>query len=312
MTSGSQKSRNPKGGHNLARWLADFLVFLGAELRLSPNTVAAYRRDLQRLFTETQQLDRESLIRHLTTLRGATADDGTPRYAAATVVRAIASIRAFCRFLHAEGLLTTDPAEGLLGTRIEQRLPKVLGRRAVEQLLDAPPLDSPFGVRDSALLHVLYAAGARVTEVVGLDVDGFRATEECVRLRGKGDKERLVPLARLAIERVQHYLTTVRPGLAERAATPPAALFLSKSGRRLDRSRIWQIVRASAVRAGVTAPCSPHALRHSFATHLVTGGADLRVVQELLGHASLTTTQIYTHVDSERLRSTHKKFHPRG
>lgn len=279
-----------------------------AELQLSAHTVAAYRRDCTRLLSGRGELpDRADLLRHLAELRRS--------HAPASVVRALAAIRGFFRFLHAEAMVDEDPAQGLLGARLDQTLPRVLGRRTIEHLLrdGVPASDEPLPLRNRALLHLLYATGARVSEVAGLETANFDVTRDFVRVLGKGNRERLVPLSPPACELLQRYLSEVRPLLAARAKSrPPDALFLSRTGRALERVRIYQIVRDAAQRAGVTVACSPHSLRHAFATHLVSGGADLRTVQELLGHASLSTTQIYTHVDGKRLRDTHKRFHPRG
>lgn len=285
--------------------LADFLVYLGVELQVSPHTVAAYRNDLQRLLRGRTTLpDRATIDRHLASLL---AD-----HAPASIARAAAAIRGFYRFLQAEGLAADDVAEGLLGPKLEQKLPKALSRRSIERLLDHTP-DDPLGVRDLAILHVLYATGCRVSELTGLHVGSVVAEHRVLRAFGKGGKERLVPIADQALAAVQRYLAEVRPELRGRARQDPGpVLFLSRTGRPLDRVRVYQIVQAACARAGLAVACSPHALRHSFATHLVAGGADLRSVQEMLGHASLQTTQIYTHVDHERLRSVHRRFHPRG
>ncbi|MBL8735214.1 MAG: tyrosine recombinase [Planctomycetes bacterium] len=285
--------------------LADFLVYLGVELQVSPHTVAAYRNDLQRLLRGRTSLpDRTAIDRHLASLL---AD-----HAPASIARAAAAIRGFYRFLQAEGLAADDVAEGLLGPKLEQKLPKALSRRSIERLLDHTP-DDPLGVRDLAILHVLYATGCRVSELTGLHVGSVVAEHRVLRAFGKGGKERLVPIADQALAAVQRYLAEVRPELRGRARTDPGpVLFLSRTGRPLDRVRVYQIVQSACQRAGLAVACSPHALRHSFATHLVAGGADLRSVQEMLGHASLQTTQIYTHVDHERLRSVHRRFHPRG
>ena len=285
--------------------LADFLVYLGVELQVSPHTVAAYRNDLQRLLRDRTSLpDRAAIDRHLASLL---AD-----HAPASIARAAAAIRGFYRFLQAEGLAADDVAEGLLGPKLEQKLPKALSRRSIERLLDHVP-DDPLGVRDLAILHVLYATGCRVSELTGLHVGSIVAEHRVLRAFGKGGKERLVPIADQALASVQRYLVEVRPELRGRARQDPGpVLFLSRTGRPLDRVRVYQIVQAACARAGLAVACSPHALRHSFATHLVAGGADLRSVQEMLGHASLQTTQIYTHVDHERLRSVHRRFHPRG
>lgn len=285
--------------------LADFLVYLGVELQVSPHTVAAYRSDLNRLLQGRTTLpDREAIDRHLTSL--------LPDLAPASVARAAAAVRGFYRFLHAEGLAADDVATGLLGPKLEQRLPKALTKKAMARLLDHEP-DDDLGRRDQALLHLMYATGCRVSEAVTLRTTSIIAEHRLVRAFGKGNKERLVPIADSALHHVLRYQREVRPRLRARARTDPGdVLFLSRTGRPLDRVRVWQVVHAACERAGLAVACSPHSLRHSFATHLVAGGADLRSVQEMLGHASLQTTQIYTHVDHERLAAVHRQLHPRG
>ncbi|MFY9345787.1 MAG: tyrosine recombinase [Planctomycetota bacterium] len=285
--------------------LADFLVYLGVELQVSPHTVAAYRADIARLLhARTTLPDRAAIERHLS---GLLRD-----HAPASIARAAAAIRGFYRFLHAEGLAADDVAEGLLGPKLEQKLPKALSRNAMLRLLDHDP-DDDLGIRDQALLQLLYATGCRVSEAVTLRTTSIVEAHRLVRAFGKGNKERLVPIAPSALQWVQRYRDQVRPKLRNRARKDPGdVLFLSRTGRPLDRVRIWQVVQAACRRAGLATACSPHALRHSFATHLVAGGADLRSVQEMLGHASLQTTQIYTHVDHERLAAVHRRLHPRG
>ncbi len=289
------------------QYLADFLVYLGAELQVSPNTVVAYRRDLGRLLEEHPSAlpDRDALARHLIDLQR--------HLAPASVARAAAAIRGFFRFLHAEGVAPEDAAEGLLGPKLEQRLPKALSRASMQRLLGQPCDDGELGLRDRAILHVLYATGCRVGEVTDLRTTSVIEEHRLLRAFGKGRKERLVPIADEALALVLRYRDGVRPALRARAVRDPGdVLFLSRTGRPLDRVRIWQVVREAAAGAGIDVACSPHALRHSFATHLVAGGADLRSVQEMLGHASLATTQVYTHVDHERLKLVHGRFHPRG
>ncbi|MEO6594908.1 MAG: tyrosine recombinase [Planctomycetota bacterium] len=292
-------------GADCQRALADFLVYLGVELQVSPHTVAAYRSDLAALLAGRTSLpDRTAIDRHLSGLLAG--------HAAASVARAAAAIRGFYRFLHAEGLAAVDTAEGLLGPKLEQKLPKALSKKAVARLLDHEP-DGALAVRDLAMLHVLYATGCRVTEVVTLRTTSIIAEHRLLRAFGKGNKERLVPIADVALAWVARYQSEVRPELRARAKRDPGdILFLSRTGRPLDRVRVFQVVREACSRAGLLVACSPHALRHSFATHLVAGGADLRSVQEMLGHSSLQTTQVYTHVDHERLRAVHQKLHPRG
>ncbi len=279
--------------------LEEFLAYLETEVQLSPNTVAAYSRDLRRLLQGHGSLpDRQAILNHLKQLRLSHA----PR----SVVRAMAAIRGFFKYLHAEGHVDQDPCSGLLGARLEQRLPAVMGRKAVEAMLIAFADDQPLGIRNRAILHTLYASGCRVSEIVGLTVSAFLPDHQCLRVLGKGQKERLVPLSGQAMQWLRRYLQEGRP------QSNAEQLFLSRTGRPLDRIRLYQILQEAAKKAGLAIACSPHSLRHSFATHLVSGGADLRVVQELLGHASLSSTQIYTHVDQERLRKVHQAFHPRG
>ena len=285
--------------------MADFLVHLGAELQVSRHTVAAYRNDLERLLRGHKALpNREQIDQHLGELLSS--------HASASVARAAAAIRGFYRFLHAEGESHGDVTEGLLGPKLEQKLPKALSRRNIARMLDQEPT-TDLGVRNLALLHVLYATGCRVSEVLGLRTTSVIPEHRLVRAFGKGNKERLVPIADVALNWVNRYQQEVRPKLRQRAIRDPGdVLFLSRTGRPLDRVRIYQIVKAAAEEAGLTMACSPHALRHSFATHLVAGGADLRSVQAMLGHASLQTTQVYTHVDHERLRAIHQQLHPRA
>lgn len=290
-----------------ARLLADFLVYLGVELQVSPHTVAAYRRDVGALLADRSGLPgRTAIHRHLAALAAT--------HAPASVARAAAAIRGFFRFLHAEGLSGEDVCDGLLGPKLERKLPKALTRAGAAALLRCSGGDdSGLRLRDRALLHVLYASGCRVSEATGLRLTGILPEHGMLRAHGKGNKERLVPIGPPALALVLRYRDEVRPALRARARTDPGdVLFLSRTGRPLDRVRVWQIVQRAARDAGLRVACSPHALRHSFATHLVAGGADLRSVQEMLGHASLATTQVYTHVDHERLKAVHARFHPRG
>lgn len=286
--------------------LEEFLLYLQLELQLSPRTLEAYRGDLAPILDDVALPDRAGLLTHVQALRKTRAT--------ASVARALAAMRGFFHYLEAEGHVDEDPTTDLLGIRQEQRLPAVLGRRSIERLLAQPVDDTLLGARDSTMLHCLYATGCRVSELCGLTPPSYVRDQRLLRVRGKGDKERLVPLSARACDLVDDYLARVRPILARR--TPVGrradALFLSYRGRPLDRQRVFQVVADCARAAGIEFACSPHALRHAFATHLVEGGADLRSVQEMLGHASLATTQIYTHVDRRRLRATHKKFHPRG
>jgi integrase/recombinase XerD len=287
------------------RHLADFLVYLGVELQVSPHTVAAYRSDLRRLLRAGTALpDRAAIDRHLA---GLLVD-----HAPASIARAAAAIRGFFRFLHAEGLAADDVTDGLLGPKLERKLPKALTRSAMARLLDGEP-DGDLELRDHALLHLLYATGCRVSEAIGLRTSSVVDDHRLVRAFGKGNKERLVPIADEALRWLQRYRTEVRPRLRSRARSDPGdVLFLSRTGRPLTRARVYQVVQDAGRRQGLAHACSPHALRHSFATHLLQAGADLRAIQELLGHVNLSTTQRYTHVDMAYLMSVYKKAHPKA
>ncbi|HLU64266.1 MAG TPA: site-specific tyrosine recombinase XerD [Protaetiibacter sp.] len=301
----------------LARELDRYLRHLAIERGLSANTVAAYRRDLQaftaalaeRGVTEAASLDADAVRGYVAGLR-----ERPEPLSASSTARVISSIRGFTRFLIEEGRIGVDPAESLAAPKQPKRLPKALSHAQVEALLAATDGDDAVRMRDKALLELLYATGARVSEAVALDVDdlvGPEGTPELIRVTGKGDKQRIVPVGSFARAAVEAYLVRARPLLAAgRRATP--ALFLGARGGRLSRQNAWLIIRAAAERAGLTVEVSPHSLRHSFATHLLAGGADVRVVQELLGHASVATTQLYTHVTIDNLRDAYQQSHPRA
>lgn len=301
----------------LARELDRYLRHLAIERGLSANTVAAYRRDLQaftaalaeRGVTEAASLDADAVRGYVAGLR-----ERPEPLSTSSTARVISSIRGFTRFLIEEGRIGVDPAESLAAPKQPKRLPKALSHAQVEALLAATDGDDAVRMRDKALLELLYATGARVSEAVALDVDdlvGPEGTPELIRVTGKGDKQRIVPVGSFARAAVEAYLVRARPLLAAgRRATP--ALFLGARGGRLSRQNAWLIIRAAAERAGLTVEVSPHSLRHSFATHLLAGGADVRVVQELLGHASVATTQLYTHVTIDNLRDAYQQSHPRA
>lgn len=302
---------------DIERQLDRYLRHLAIERGLSPNTVAAYRRDLtaflaalaERGMTDAASLDADAVQAYVVGVR----ERATPLSPSSTA-RVISSIRGFTRFLGEEGVLQRDPAESLAAPKQPKRLPKALSHDQVEALLAATDGDDPVRLRDKALLELLYATGARVSEAVSLDVDdlvGADGTPELIRVVGKGDKQRIVPVGSYARAAVEAYLVRARPLLAAgRRSTP--ALFLGARGARLSRQNAWLIIRAAAERAGITVEVSPHSLRHSFATHLLAGGADVRVVQELLGHASVATTQLYTHVTIDNLRDAYQQSHPRA
>jgi integrase/recombinase XerD len=295
-----------------------YLDHLGVERGLAENTLVSYRRDLRRYLDhlETRGIDslddvrEQTVLDFLSHLREGDADH--PPLSATSAARAVVAVRGFHRFALADGLAAADPAGAVKPPSPAKRLPKALPLSDVEAILEAAGAPGTvLSLRDRALLEVLYGTGARISEAVGLDVDDLDATDATVLLRGKGRKERLVPVGRYALEAVEAYLTRARPGLVARGKGTPA-LFLNSLGGRLSRQSAWTVLVRAAERAGVTADVSPHVLRHSFATHLLDGGADVRVVQELLGHASVTTTQVYTLVTVENLREVFAAAHPRA
>jgi integrase/recombinase XerD len=292
-------------------WLEGFRDFLSIESGNSANTVEAYVRDLRRLgeFAASKGVhDPASLSRTL--LRDFVYLLKDLGLSPATIRRAVSSVRTYYRFLAGEGRLSEDPSDRLAAPRRGRVLPDTLSVPEVEALLAAPHLDEPLAWRDRALLELAYGAGLRVSELCGLGVSDLLLTENLVRVFGKGGKERLVPIGRSVIGAVSVYLHTLRPTMDRGKSA--GRLLLNARGQPLSRVGAWGIVKRAARRAGSSKRVTPHTLRHSFATHLLEGGADLRAVQEMLGHADLSTTQIYTHVDREYLRSVHKQFHPRG
>jgi integrase/recombinase XerD len=306
------------GGDDLTRAVAGYLEHLTVERGLAANSLAAYRRDLRRYagFLGSRGLHEPTAVREadvsafLAAIR--TGDDGRPELGPASAARAVVAVRGFHRFLLLEGVAPGDPAAEVHPPPTPKRLPKAIGVGEVLQLLEAAgAAPAPAGLRDRALLEVLYGCGARISEAVGLDVDDLDTDDGLVRLFGKGRKERVVPLGSYAVAAVEAYRVRARPDLARRGRGTPA-LFLNARGSRLSRQSAWSVLKAAADRAGLTARVSPHTLRHSFATHLLEGGADVRVVQELLGHASVTTTQLYTRVTADTLREVYAAAHPRA
>ncbi len=297
----------------LDRALDAYLRHITIERGLSAHTVGAYRRDLdgyvawlsERGVDDTGAVNAALVGEFIAERSGA-----EPPPAATSLARLQSSVRGWHRFLAREGIESDDPSARLRPPKTPQRLPKALTIDQVERLLAAPTGDEPTGIRDRALLELLYATGARVSEAVSLDVDDL-SYGDVVRLRGKGDKERIVPVGSFARAALDAYLTRARPALAARGRGT-SRLFLGARGAPLSRQSAWLVIRAAAERAQITADVSPHTLRHSFATHLLQGGADVRVVQELLGHASVATTQIYTHLSVDALRDIYATSHPRA
>ncbi len=307
----------------LADTLAEHASYLAVERGLRANTLAAYRRDLagyERFLRDRDVHDPGSVTPAMVAayaagLRDATDDDGRPRYAPASVARALVAVRSWHRFCLDEGLAAGDPTEELVGPRVAAGIPKPLSEAEVEALLATAVTGTPTGWRDRAILEVLYGTGVRISELVGLDRADVDVDTGVVRVLGKGGKERLAPLGRPARAALVEYLARgrpelERPGAARRRAGD--AVFLNARGGRLTRQGIWVLVRRAGSRAGLGDRVYPHVLRHSCATHMVDHGADIRVVQELLGHASLSTTQVYTQVSAERLRAVFDAAHPRA
>ncbi|RZS66644.1 integrase/recombinase XerD [Agromyces ramosus] len=297
-----------------AAWTSGYLRHLTVERGLSRNTVTSYRRDLG-LYADwlasrgldgpaaVREQDLADFVRHLGT-------DRRPPLATSSIARVLSSVRGLHRFLAEEGVIEADVSRELRPPKLPMRLPKAIPVEDVVALIDAAGGEELHELRDAALLELLYATGARVSEAVSLNVDDL-VDEDVVRLFGKGGKQRVVPLGSYARRAVDAYLVRARPTLSARGPSTPA-LFLGLRGRRMSRQAAWDVIHRAAERAGLGASVSPHTLRHSFATHLLEGGADVRVVQELLGHSSVATTQIYTLVTADTLREMYTAAHPRA
>jgi integrase/recombinase XerD len=294
--------------------IASFMNYIKVEKGLAPNTLAAYDRDLRKFesFAEKRGLSLEALNRdHIVDFLGDLYRQGLD---SRTVARHLVSLRNLFRFALAEEARSTDPTLNLESPKVRRSLPTYLRMEDVDRLLNQPDASTPRGLRDRAILEVLYSTGLRVSELVNLKVSDLEMRMGCLRCIGKGDKERLVPVGRKALAAVQAYLGKSRPLLlrGREAGRAVPWLFVNRSGNRLSRIAIWRLLTAHGRRAGIRARLSPHKLRHSFATHLLEHGADLRSVQLMLGHADISTTQIYTHVMEERLKQVYKAHHPRA
>jgi integrase/recombinase XerC len=294
--------------------LAEYLRHLALERNASAHTVKSYREDLTQAleFFRTKLPGRALDTALLTTrlLRAHTVWLHDQGYAKATIARRVTAVRSWCRFLCRQGILAGNPADGVRGPRQDRQLPHFLSEDELAKLLAAPPADTPLGLRDRAILETLYSAGLRVSELTGLDLPELDLDSGMATVRGKGKRERLALLGPHASEAVRHWLDA-RAALA-RPGRHQAALFLNKNGTRLTSRSVGRLVAKYLAQAGLDPRASPHSLRHSFATHLLDRGADIRSVQELLGHRSLGTTQIYTHVTTQRLRDSYDKAHPRA
>ncbi len=292
--------------------LLEFRGYLQSERGMAANTLLAYGRDLEhfaRWFLESGQEDHlrltvKDLSGYLSFLREA-------KLAPPSVARHLVALKMFYRFLRLENRVEQSAVDLLSSPALWRRIPNVLNPDSVSRLLSAPSEEDRFCLRDRAILETLYATGARASEVAGLKLQDLYLDHGFCKCLGKGSKQRVVPLGRPAREALTEYLGQLRPKLAEESADA-STVFLSRRGQPLSREMVWMLVKKYVRRAGITTKVSPHTLRHSFATHLLEGGADLRTVQELLGHANIRTTQHYTHVDRKRLMAVHRRFHPRG
>ena len=291
-----------------------FLNYLKVEKGLAENTIAAYNRDLAKFaaFADKRgqaltDIQRDLVVDFLASLYRQKLDSRS-------VARNLVALRNFFRFALSEGVIQTDPTLNLESPKVRRTLPGFLRLEEVDKLLEQPDLSKPLGVRDKAILELLYSTGLRVTELVNLRVGDLEMRMGCLRCIGKGDKERLVPVGRKALAAVEQYLSEVRPKLLRARRQAPAVpfLFINRLGGKLSRVGVWKILVNYGRRAGLRARLTPHKLRHSFATHLLERGADLRSVQLMLGHADISTTQIYTHVVEERLKQIYKAHHPRA
>jgi integrase/recombinase XerD len=324
VTAGATGAGSPKAAAGRASvtpaeaLIRSYLDHLAVERGSSANTLSSYRRDLRRYaeflrsrgVSSLAAVDAGAVGAFLAALRE--GDPQHPPLSASSAARAVVAVRGLHRFGYADGQLAADVARSVKPPAPPRRLPKAITVEDVERLLEAADFDqTPLSVRDRALLEVLYGTGARISEAVGLDIDDLELAGRTVLLRGKGGKQRLVPLGSYAARSLEAYLVRVRPELARQGTGTPR-VFLNSRGGPLSRQSAWTVLRSAADKAGLSTDISPHTLRHSFATHLMEGGADVRVVQELLGHASVTTTQIYTLVTVDQLREVYAVAHPRA
>lgn len=292
-------------------WIDAYLDHLRVERALAKNTLEAYARDLgelaQHVTGDSELEPRDIAPEQILEFVIAASKRGK---AARSSARQLSAIRGFFKFLLREKAITTDPSELVERPKLARKLPRVLSYDEVDRILAAPPEDSPKGIRDSAMIHLMYASGLRVTELCTLALGELDRRVGTVSPLGKGGKRRIVPVGQVALERIERYLELVRP--FNKGATKDKHLFLSPRGKRLTRQGLWKLLKAYARVCGITTPISPHKLRHSFATHLLRGGADLRAVQAMLGHADLGTTEIYTRVAQDHVRQAFERAHPRA
>ncbi len=298
---------------NRSLWLENFVAYCYGECHLASNTVQAYRRDLERFYVWLD--DRDLLTLRIADFSSYVGWLHEQNLAPASMARHIVSLKVFYKYLQLEGVVHESQVTLLGSQKLWERIPKFLTPTQVDQLLSAPCDADRYWLRDRAILEMLYATGCRVSELSTMRLCDVHLDEHFCKCTGKGSKQRIVPIGEQAVNAVKRYFEEERPTLEQRSRAhgdDPVWLFLSYHGHVLDRHRIWELIKLYAARCGIRTDISPHTLRHSFATHLLVNGVDLRQVQEMLGHANIMTTQIYTHVDGKRLKAIHKKFHPRG
>ena len=310
----AQSRFSQKNFQNPSVWLSGFITYLNTECGMSRNTVMAYQSDLKKFLHWNEQNTRKTVheidISSLTAFLDHLTRQGL---AASTIGRNLAAVRMFFRYLMLESIVAESIVDLISSPKLWRRLPKVLSPEMVEQLLCAPQGSvDRYARRDRAILAVMYATGCRVSEVIDLKLSDVNLDEHYALCTGKGNKQRMVSLNPIAVKAINHYLNQERPAMVINVHDDVESLFVSRSGKRLQREAVWEMVRRYAARAGCGTDVSPHSLRHSFATHLLARGADIRALQEMLGHASIRTTQIYTQVDHTRLKTVHSQCHPRG
>lgn len=293
--------------------LEEYIIYLKIERGLSANTVTSYKRDIEKYLTflmekkitQLDEVSRFEILDFLQTLRQSGAADNS-------IIRMVSSLRKFHQYVKRESIVSDDPMQLIDTPKKASTLPKAISPQAVEQLLEAPDTTTPLGVRDRTILELMYATGLRISELVNLKLSDMHLTMGFIQTMGKGEKERIIPLGEIASQWLDHYLDGARVYLQDQSAETSEYVFLNSRGKGLSRQGVWKKVKQLALEAGIDQNVTPHTLRHSFATHLLENGADLRMVQELLGHADISTTQIYTHITKTRLKQVYSDYHPRA
>ncbi|MCC5894955.1 MAG: site-specific tyrosine recombinase XerD [Alkalibacterium sp.] len=295
------------------RPLEDYLVYLKIEKGLALNTIESYKRDIDHYISflknqnikNWEEIDRYILLSFFSDERQSEKSDNT-------VIRQFSSLRKFHQYLKQEGFAQEDPMLFVKTPKKAETLPKIISMDDIDRLLNTPDTTKPLGIRDRAILEVLYATGLRITELIELTTEELHLSMKLIQIVGKGNKERLIPIGELGCKWLEYYMESARPHLLKKASKDTTVIFLNSRGSPLSRQGVWKKIRQIKQEAGIKASISPHTLRHSFATHLLENGADLRVVQELLGHSNVSTTQIYTHITKHRLKDIYGKYHPRA